>query len=174
MSALVRFASHTLRGVLGLPLIATATAIVAGHPAALCQSPSPRGQRVDDSRTTRDAVPPSAERGADAPLGSQAPTAPLPAGTADTNALPFRITVDGDPLPADGLRPEADQQRKVDLALAKHRIQIRFDPLHGKPALNVWTHPDGVVRGSVSEGKARAVMGGKKGGLFRGVADEVK
>jgi outer membrane protein OmpA-like peptidoglycan-associated protein len=68
-------------------------------------------------------------------------------GPADRNALPFRITVDGQPVKNDSLMPEADRQRCVDVALSKADIQLRYDPLQTKPALNVWTSPDGAVRG---------------------------
>ena len=55
--------------------------------------------------------------------------------------------MDGQPVVDDSLMPEADRQRCVDVALAKADIQIRYDPLQTKPALNVWTAPDGAVRG---------------------------
>ena len=102
-------------------------------------------------------------RPADAASALPAPKASLPAATpappepkrllcgepgpADRNNLPFRITVDGQPVVADSLMPEADRQRCVDVALAKADIQIRYDPLQTKPALNVWTAPDGAVHG---------------------------
>lgn len=73
------------------------------------------------------------------------------AGPADANTLPFRITVDGQPVIKDTLMPEADRQRCVDVALDKNDIQIRFDPLEAKPSLNTWSYPDGVVRGTAVE-----------------------
>lgn len=73
------------------------------------------------------------------------------AGPSDSNNLPFRITVDGQPVGKDNLMPEADRQRCVDVALDKNDIQIRFDPLQAKPALNSWSYPDGAVRGTAVE-----------------------
>lgn len=72
-------------------------------------------------------------------------------GPADRNDLPFRITVDGQPVVADSLMPEADRQRCVDVSLEKSDIQVRFDPLQIKPALNVWSYPDGPLRGTTVE-----------------------
>jgi outer membrane protein OmpA-like peptidoglycan-associated protein len=69
-------------------------------------------------------------------------------GAADVNNLPFRITVDGQPVEQDSLMPEADRRRCVDVALEKNEIQIRFDPLQAKPALNCWSYPDGISRGT--------------------------
>ncbi|SJZ60598.1 Flagellar motor protein [Trichlorobacter thiogenes] len=85
-------------------------------------------------------VPPVPPRG---PCGA--------AGPSDINNLPFRITVDGQPVGKDNLMPEADRQRCVDVALDKNDIQVRFDPLEAKPALNTWSYPDGVVRGTAVE-----------------------
>jgi outer membrane protein OmpA-like peptidoglycan-associated protein len=85
-------------------------------------------------------VPPAPPRG---PCGA--------AGPSDSNNLPFRITVDGQPVGKDTLMPEADRQRCVDVALDKNDIQVRFDPLQAKPALNTWSYPDGVVRGTAVE-----------------------
>ncbi len=68
-------------------------------------------------------------------------------GPADRNNLPFRITVDGQTLATDTLMPEADRQRCVDVALDRTDIELRYDPLQTKPALNVWILTDGVVRG---------------------------
>ncbi|RQW88898.1 MAG: OmpA family protein [Geobacter sp.] len=73
------------------------------------------------------------------------------AGPADRNDLPFRVTVDGQPVSGDTLMPEADRQRCVDVSLAKSDIQVRFDPLQTKPALNVWSFPDGPLRGKPVE-----------------------
>jgi outer membrane protein OmpA-like peptidoglycan-associated protein len=72
-------------------------------------------------------------------------------GPADRNDLPFRITVDGQPVADDTLMPEADRQRCVDVNLAKSDIQVRYDPLQTKPALNTWSSPDGPLRGNPVE-----------------------
>ncbi|HEU0264207.1 MAG TPA: flagellar motor protein MotB, partial [Geobacterales bacterium] len=68
-------------------------------------------------------------------------------GPADQNTLPFRVTVDGQPLLSDPLMPEADRERCVDVALDAADIQLRYDPLQTKPALNVWLEQDGVLAG---------------------------
>lgn len=83
-------------------------------------------------------------------------TAPAPAprqlcgesSQLDTNLLPFRVTVDGMPVEADNLMPEADRRRCTDTALAQGDVQLRFDPLQIKPALNVWTATDVAIPGS--------------------------
>lgn len=61
--------------------------------------------------------------------------------------LPFRITVDGEPVALNEPATEADRQRCTDVALAKADIQIKYDDLAARPALNVWTTPDVVVQG---------------------------
>ncbi len=116
-------------------------------------------------------VPQPVPKAADIPESKKAPVAPpappvvipdktpppAPAGLcgdegpADANNLPFRITVDGQPVVKDSLSPEADRRRCVDVALAKADIQLRYDPLQTKPALNVWTAPDGTVRNAPIE-----------------------
>ena len=99
------------------------------------------GKRRDDSRVYLELLPPNSERS-------------IPFGTlsgADKNNLPFRITIDGQPLKDDRLMPETDRQRCVDVALEKADIQVRYDPLQVKPELNVWSYPDGVVRGAQVE-----------------------
>jgi outer membrane protein OmpA-like peptidoglycan-associated protein len=87
------------------------------------------------------------------PVALAPPPPPLcgESGPADRNDLPFRITVDGQPVEPDTLKPEADRQRCVDVALAKNDIQVRYDPMQTKPALNTWSHPDGIVRGKEAE-----------------------
>jgi opacity protein-like surface antigen len=133
-----------------------------------CEGDDP-GKRVDDGRTYLELIPPGSERGGiigaspggsafvKGPVGSE-PAVPLAerplcgeAGPADGNDLPFRITVDGQPVGTDSLMPEADRQRCVDLALSRADIQLRYDPLQIKPALNVWTASDGAVRGEAIE-----------------------
>jgi outer membrane protein OmpA-like peptidoglycan-associated protein len=61
-------------------------------------------------------------------------------------ALPFSITVDGDPM-SGGKAQEADGQRCVDVALERADIQIKYDPLNVVPALNVWVVGSTAVRG---------------------------
>lgn len=60
--------------------------------------------------------------------------------------LPMRITVDGQPVDADGKVSEADRQRCVDVAVNRADIQIQYDPLKTDPALNISAWPDGVVQ----------------------------
>ncbi len=114
-----------------------------------------KGKRVDDSRSYQEALPPSGEdsRRPGCATGSFVQKM-APAGSAtpaSVNDLPFRITVDGQPVTEDGLKPEADRQRDVDVALAKAEIKIRFDPSQVKPSLNTWSSPDGIVRGTPVE-----------------------
>ena len=61
--------------------------------------------------------------------------------------LPFRISVDGEPLDLSDTPNTADTTRCTDIALEKADIQMRFDGLETTPVLNVTVHPDGAVRG---------------------------
>ncbi|MHB8764077.1 MAG: OmpA family protein [Deferrisomatales bacterium] len=143
-------------------LVALALALVpclaAPRPAAASLLGPTAGQRLDDSRAYPAAPPPNGERSPAPGAAAAAPSASASAGStcgggASTQGspLPFRITVDGEPLAADGLAPEADRQRCVDVALAQADVQVRFDPLAAQPALNAWSHPDGVARGEAVE-----------------------
>ena len=93
-----------------------------------------RGKTPDYSRTLTHGVAPNTES---------------PNAASDESA-PFRITVDGVPLDGSGERAP-DAQRKTDVALEKANIQIKFDPLQVKPALNVWAYPNEVARGAKVE-----------------------
>ena len=93
-----------------------------------------RGKTPDYSRTFTHGVAPNTES---------------PNAASDESA-PFRITVDGVPLDGSGERAP-DAQRKTDVALEKANIQIKFDPLQVKPALNVWAYPNEVARGAKVE-----------------------
>lgn len=66
---------------------------------------------------------------------------------APQSALPFSITVDGQPVNLDQQAQEADRQRCVDVGLEKADIQIKFDPLNVTPALNAWVLSSTAVRG---------------------------
>ncbi len=71
------------------------------------------------------------------------------AGVGDAD-LPFRVTVDGEPVALGGDKGgvnEADRQRCVDVALEKADIQVKYDDLAARPALNVWVEEDTAVRG---------------------------
>ena len=93
-----------------------------------------RGKTPDYSRTFTHGVAPNTES---------------PNAASDESA-PLRITVDGVPLDESGERAP-DAQRKTDVALEKANIQIKFDPLQVKPALNVWAYPNEVARGAKIE-----------------------
>lgn len=60
--------------------------------------------------------------------------------------LPFRVTVDGEDMSGAEVN-EADRQRCVDVALERADIQIKYDDLAAKPALNVWAAKDLTLRG---------------------------
>ncbi|MCB2052132.1 MAG: hypothetical protein KDE63_11970, partial [Novosphingobium sp.] len=57
----------------------------------------------------------------------------------DDPALPFSISVDGQPL--SGTKKPADQKRTTDLALEAVDIQVKFDGLETRTQLNVSTDP---------------------------------
>ena len=59
--------------------------------------------------------------------------------------VPFRVTVDGEPLNINEATNEADHQRCVDVALDKADIQVKYDDLAAKPSLNVSAQPDTAV-----------------------------
>ncbi len=89
--------------------------------------------------------------------------APRAACAAETGTVdvPFRITVDGEPLNLAEHATEADRQRCVDVALERADIQVRYDGLAIAPAMNVWATPkDGlggagtVVKGEPVEFRA--------------------
>ncbi|MCA1924645.1 MAG: OmpA family protein [Thiobacillus sp.] len=61
--------------------------------------------------------------------------------------LPFRISIDGEPLATDDVPNTADTTRCVDVALEKADIQVRFDGFETTPVLNLTASPDGAVRG---------------------------
>jgi outer membrane protein OmpA-like peptidoglycan-associated protein len=89
-----------------------------------------------------------------APVPAPAASEQPPCGTvgaASANGLPFRITVDGAATQGDNMMPEADRERCVDVALAQSDIQVRYDPLQAKPALNAWVYPGTAVRGQPLE-----------------------
>jgi outer membrane protein OmpA-like peptidoglycan-associated protein len=61
--------------------------------------------------------------------------------------LPFRVSVDGEPVELKDVPNTADVTRCVDVALEKADIQVRFDGFETTPVLNVTARPDGAVRG---------------------------
>ncbi len=61
--------------------------------------------------------------------------------------LPFRISIDGEPINTVGIINAADQARCTDKALAKADIQVRFDPLEETQSLNVTVVTPTVIRG---------------------------
>ncbi|MCA1977837.1 MAG: OmpA family protein [Thiobacillus sp.] len=62
--------------------------------------------------------------------------------------LPFRISVDGEPLDAADVPNTADVTRCTDLALEKADIQVRFDGFETTPMLDLIVTPDGALKGS--------------------------
>jgi outer membrane protein OmpA-like peptidoglycan-associated protein len=69
--------------------------------------------------------------------------------------LPFRISVDGEPLETGDVPNTADTTRCTDIALEKADIQVRFDGLETTPVLNVTVHPDGAVPNAAPVGAGR-------------------
>lgn len=67
------------------------------------------------------------------------------------SGLPFRISIDGEPLAEKDAPNSADVTRCVDVALAHADIQMKYDPLNVAPALNVWSWPATVTRGGKVE-----------------------
>ena len=60
---------------------------------------------------------------------------------AHSSSLPFRISIDGEPLnPVEGLN-SADIQRCKDINLRKADIQVRFDRMEDTQALNITAFP---------------------------------
>lgn len=80
----------------------------------------------------------------------QAPSQPCTPAQAQAD-LPFRVTVDGAPQAPDSALNEADLQRCTDVALERADIQIKYDDLAVKPALNVWMTRDLALRGQPVE-----------------------
>ncbi|MCK6437676.1 OmpA family protein [Rivihabitans pingtungensis] len=83
----------------------------------------------------------------DAPLAAVTPPRPACAAQAEQPDLPFRVTVDGEPLVLGQPVNEADRQRCTDVALEQADIQIKYDDLAATPSLNVWTLRDLALRG---------------------------
>lgn len=84
------------------------------------------------------------------PLAAQAPDEVRSCAASGPTDLPFRVTVDGEPMSLDGERSgmsEADRQRCTDVALAQADIQIKYDDLAARPSLNVWVEEDVAERG---------------------------
>ncbi len=63
--------------------------------------------------------------------------------------LPFRISIDGEPVGGAVAPNSADVTRCKDVALAKADIQVRFDPLESSRVLNVNAIVQSAVRGEV-------------------------
>jgi hypothetical protein len=115
-----------------------------GREARTCND-GERGSMQDVSRVIVRDVPPNSEAVANE---ERLPFSPVP----------FRITVDGEVvdqsgrtgMPAGDGRGEpqdASAQRRVDRRLAAVDVQVRYDSMAARPALNVWAVPSTVVRG---------------------------
>jgi outer membrane protein OmpA-like peptidoglycan-associated protein len=83
-------------------------------------------------------------RQVEAPPPAPVPCKDQPGGDA---GLPFRISIDGEPLETGDVPNTADTTRCTDVALERADIQVRFDGLEATPVLNVTAHPDAGVRG---------------------------
>jgi len=116
----------------------------AGHETRVCND-GERGTMQDVSRVIARDVPPNAESVANE---ERLPFPPVP----------FRITVDGEVvdqagrtgMPGGDGRGEAQDasaQRRVDRRLEAVDVQVRYDSMAARPALNVWAVPSTVVRG---------------------------
>lgn len=134
-----------LRQALGLP----ANAVAVGgegdtRPVASNATPEgmARNRRVEVRLWWDEAV------AAPAPASAAAPATPAPpcGPVGQASDLPFRVTVDGEDMSGAEVN-EADRQRCVDVALERADIQIKYDDLAARPALNVWTTRDLTLRG---------------------------
>ncbi len=63
------------------------------------------------------------------------------------SGLPFRVSVDGEPVALKDVPNTADVTRCTDIALEKADIQVRFDGFETTPVLNITAQPDVVVPG---------------------------
>lgn len=104
------------------------------------------GKRIDNARVDRHRVPPQAEMAGTGDSGSGGAAGSCQ-GQAVPGDWPFRVTVDGEPLQLGGPVSTADRQRCADVALAQADIQVRYDDLDTRPALNIWTAVDAAVPG---------------------------
>lgn len=67
-------------------------------------------------------------------------------GASPAPSMPFRISIDGEPV-GNGGRNAADSQRCTDLALARADVQIRYDGMRADRRLNVLAAPDAALKG---------------------------
>jgi len=103
---------------------------------AHCKLPDQRGKMIDDSQVWPGlAVPRNTEDQQQAAVAGNCATG------ATAPALPFRISVDGEPLLADDTARVADSLRCQDVALAHADIQVRYDSQEQTPWLNVGVDP---------------------------------
>ena len=118
---------------------------------------APNNDDAGRARNRRAEISVWADEPASADAATRAPAAPDAAtamaatarciGDAANQLAPIRITVDGVPLDGREGVNEADRQRCVDVALARADIQVRYDPLEQKPALNTLAIPQQAVVG---------------------------
>ncbi|MGL4491152.1 MAG: TonB-dependent receptor, partial [Rhizobiaceae bacterium] len=84
-------------------------------------------------------------------------------GTATTDAVPFKISVDGETV--SGSDTPADEQRRADVELDKVDIQVKFDGLDAKQILAVKAEPveagSSVVKFRTSTNYARFISRGE-------------
>lgn len=85
------------------------------------------------------------------------PAAALPPCTPQSvgqSTVPFRITIDGEPINTAEIPNEADGQRCADVALERADIQVRYDSLAAVPLMNAWATPGTAVKGEAVEFRA--------------------
>lgn len=82
------------------------------------------------------------------PSPGPAPMPPCKDQAGADAGLPFRISIDGEPLDAADRPNTADTTRCTDVALEQADIQVRFDGFETTPVLNLVAHPDGVMKGA--------------------------
>lgn len=105
---------------------------------AHCKLPEQRGKMIDDSQVWPGSAVPRNTENQQQPQGKVAGNC---AAGVTTPALPFRISVDGEPLLADDPAQVADSLRCQDLSLARADIQVRYDSQEQTPWLNVGVDP---------------------------------
>ena len=119
-----------------------------------CQPPKQVGKKVFNSRVSKRALvkkPANTEKRSfvqeASPIQVGRTGACKSGNQANITNIPFRISIDGEPLAQNDKPNSADISRCTDKALEKADIQVRFDPLEQSQALNVTTFPRTAVRG---------------------------
>jgi len=108
-----------------------------------------RNRRVELRVWFQPAVPAAAP--VPPPAAAMPPCTPQAVGQ---STVPFRITIDGEPINTSEIPNEADGQRCADVALEKADIQVRYDSLAAAPLMNAWATPSTAVKGEAVEFRA--------------------